>query len=71
MKDKTHYIRIAKEIIRSYLDKKEALSEIGFLLNEEADEKYTILKEHITAIKSVMDKALKEIEKLENKDENV
>ena len=69
MKDKTQYIKIAKEIIRSYLDKKEALSEIGFLLNEEAKGKYTILKEHITAIKSVMDKALKEIEKLESKDD--
>lgn len=67
MKDKTQYIKIAKEIIRCYLDKKGAITEIGLLLNDEIDGKYTNLKEHIIAIKNIMDKALKEIEKLEEK----
>ena len=67
MKDKTQYIKIAKEIIRCYFDKKEALDEIVLLLAEEADGKYSYLKEHIIAIRNIMDKALKEIEKLEEK----
>ena len=67
MKDKTQYIKIAKEIIRCYLDKKGAITEIGLLLNDEIDGKYSYLKEHIIAIRNIMDKALKEIEKLEEK----
>ena len=67
MKDKTQYIKIAKEIIRCYLDKKGAITEIGLLLNDEIDGKYSYLKEHIIAIRNIMDKALKEIKKLEGK----
>ena len=67
MKNKTQYIKITKEIIRCYLDKKEAITEIGLLLNDEIDGKYTYLKKYIITIKNIMDKALKEIESLEEK----
>ena len=67
MKDKTQYIKIAKEIIRCYFDKKEALDEIVLLLAEEADGKYSYLKAYIISIRNIMDKALKEIESLEEK----
>ena len=67
MENKTQYVKVAKEIIRCYLDKKEAITEIALLINEEIDGKYTYLKEHIIAIRNIMDKSLKEIEKLEEK----
>ena len=67
MKDKTQYIKIAKEIIRCYLDKKGAITEIGLLLNDEIDGKYTYLKEYIITIKNIMNESLKEMERLESK----
>ena len=64
---KENYIKTAREIIRSYLDSKEATRYIALLMVEEAERKYEYLKEHIVAVRNIMDKALKEIEKLEEK----
>ena len=58
-------IKIAREIIKCYLSEKEEIKEIAMLLSEEADEKYTYLKEYITVIRDIMNKALKEINKNE------
>ncbi len=62
-----NYIKNAREIIRSYLNSKEATQYIALLMVEEAEEKYEYLKEHIVTVRNIMDKALKEIEKLEEK----
>ena len=62
-----NYIKTARAIIRSYLNKQEAIEAIGILMVEESEGKYEYLKEHIVTVKNIMDKALKEIEKLEEK----
>lgn len=63
------YTKVAKEIIKSYLNSKDAVIEWVSLMDEEAEGKFDNLKGHITAIKNIMEKALKEIEKVESKDE--
>lgn len=63
------YTKVAKKIIREYLSSNNAVNEWIILVNEEAEGKYNNLKEYIIAIKNIMEKALKEIEKVENKDE--
>lgn len=63
-------VGVAREIIKSYLNENEDTREIASLLNEEANGEYENLKIYIKAIINVMNKALKEIEKLESKNEN-
>ena len=65
--EKEKYIKVAREIVRCYLNEKNEYREIASLLNEETTGKYTYLKEHIIAIRNVMNKSLEEIEKLEGK----
>ena len=62
------YTKVAKKIIREYLSSNNAVNEWIILVNEEAEGKYNNLKEYIIAIKNIMEKALKEIEKVESKD---
>ncbi|MBQ0112993.1 MAG: hypothetical protein KBT03_07675 [Bacteroidales bacterium] len=63
----TPEIKFARSLVQKYLNNNneptsEGLNELAMLLNEEQENKYTVLLNHCKAIRNILNEAIKQME---------